>query len=455
MKFTARLVALSTAVLVLAGPALAADLPDATKNMLSKLKLDASILKGLDSELQVPAEWIAGAKKEGKVTYFGTFGLGEWPEFIKPFKTRYPFINVDHQRASRLGRVDKPLIAFKQGRVLADVIAAIGAQLKGFKDAGALEDLRVLPNFTQADPDMRAKDGLWVGEKVKYWCIAYNTKLLKKSDMPRTWDDLLTAKALHNRNLGVSDRPHNWILPLWTTKGAAYTRNYIDRFFKDVNPQTRKEGARAIVTLAIAGEFHAALPATDYRVADYAEKGAPISWHCPEPVPTTISELVIIKGSKVPNASKIFLNWYLSREGQIAQYYATGGAPVHKGLQEIGFSAYPEQIKGKKAAVRSADSLENEFTLALRAWHAGWKAAGGFVAEAPKVVNITLSKIERGGRWLHFKIGNETQKSKVSGSRTQITLGGKPARRSKLKVGMNCAVTYGGNGSEAKMVVCK
>lgn len=113
MKFTARLVALSTAVLVLAGPALAADLPDATKNMLSKLKLDASILKGLDSELQVPAEWIAGAKKEGKVTYFGTFGLGEWPEFIKPFKTRYPFINVDHQRASRLGRVDKPLIAFK------------------------------------------------------------------------------------------------------------------------------------------------------------------------------------------------------------------------------------------------------------------------------------------------------------------------------------------------------
>ena len=455
MKFTARLVALSTAVLVLAGPALAADLPDATKNMLSKLKLDASILKGLDSELQVPAEWIAGAKKEGKVTYFGTFGLGEWPEFIKPFKTRYPFINVDHQRASRLGRVDKPLIAFKQGRVLADVIAAIGAQLKGFKDAGALEDLRVLPNFTQADPDMRAKDGLWVGEKVKYWCIAYNTKLLKKSDMPRTWDDLLTAKALHNRNLGVSDRPHNWILPLWTTKGAAYTRNYIDRFFKDVNPQTRKEGARAIVTLAIAGEFHAALPATDYRVADYAEKGAPISWHCPEPVPTTISELVIIKGSKVPNASKIFLNWYLSREGQIAQYYATGGAPVHKGLQEIGFSAYPEQIKGKKAAVRSADSLENEFTLALRAWHAGWKAAGGFVAEAPKVVNITLSKIERGGRWLHFKVGNETHKSKVSGSRTQITLGGKPARRSKLKVGMNCAVTYGGNGSEAKMVVCK
>lgn len=29
------------------------------------------------------------------------------------------------------------------------------------------------------------------------------------------------------------------------------------------------------------------------------------------------------------------------------------------------------------------------------------------------------------------------------------------SRRNKLKVGMNCAVTYGGNGSEAKLVACK
>jgi uncharacterized Zn-binding protein involved in type VI secretion len=105
--------------------------------------------------------------------------------------------------------------------------------------------------------------------------------------------------------------------------------------------------------------------------------------------------------------------------------------------------------------VRSADSLENEFTLALRAWHTGWKAAGGFVAEAPKVVKTTLAKIERGGRMLHFKVGEAMHKSKVSGSRTQITIGGKPARRNKLKVGMNCAVTYGGNGSEAKLVACQ
>lgn len=450
-----RLPALCAVAALAAGPAAAADLPDATKAMLAKLKMDESILKGLDDELKMPPEWIEGAKKEGKVTYFGTFGLSEWPEFIKPFKARFPYIDVDHQRNSRLGRVDKPLIAYKQGRVVADMIAAIGGQLKGFKAADALMDLRVLPNFDQTEPGMRAQDGMWVGEKVKYWCMAYNTKLVNKADLPKTWDDLFTAKALHNRNIGVSDRPHNWILPMWTSQGAGYTRNFIDKFFKVVQPQTRKEGARAIVTLAIAGEFHVAMPATDYRVAEYAEKGAPISWHCPTPTPVTISELVIIKGTPVPNSAKIFLNWYLSREGQIAQYYTTGAAPVHKGLQEIGFSAYPEQIRGKKAMLRTADSLENEYTLALRAWHAGWKDAGGHVDAPPKVVKTRLTRIERGGRMLHFKVGDATHKSKVSGSRTQITVAGKPVRRNKLKEGMDCAVTYGGDGSEAKLVACK
>jgi iron(III) transport system substrate-binding protein len=447
--------ALTSMTLFGAGVGLAAELPASTEAMLAKIKMNKSVLAGLDDELKVPQAWIDGAKKEGKTVYCGTFGAREWPEFIAPFKARYPFINIDHQRASRMGRFDKPLIAFKQGRVMADLIAAIGGQLKGFKEAGALLDLNQIPNFKRASVTMRAKDGSWVGEKVKYWCMAYNTKYIKKADLPKTWDDLLTTKAFHNKKIGVTDRPHNWILPLWTNKGAAYARNYITQFFKVVKPQLRKEGARAVVTLAIAGEFHVALPATDYRVAGYAAKGAPIAWHCPEPAPVTVSELVIIKGSPAPNSAKIFVNWFLSKEGQIAQFAATGGSGVHKDLQNAGFSVYPEAIKGKKIALRTADSLLTDFTLALRAWRAGWKASGGKVDEPVRKVATTLTKIERGGRWLHFKVGGAAHKTKVSGSRTQVVIGGKPVRRNKLKVGMACDVTYSGNDSEAKLVACK
>jgi iron(III) transport system substrate-binding protein len=444
---------------LIASPAFAADLPAATKKMLSELKqFDAALLSDIDEELKVPPAWIAGAKTEGKLRYNGTFGLGEWPKFIAPFKARYPFVEIDHQRSSRMGRVDKPLIAFREGRVVTDIIAAIGGRIRGFQAAGALTDLRELPNFKRIHPMMRAKDGSWAGERVKYWCMAYNTKLLKQADLPKNWDDITRIKALHKGNIGLSNRPHNWILPFWTAKGPEWTTKMMQGMFRTAKPQLRKEGARAIVTLAIAGEFHAAIPATDYRVNGYAKKGAPIAWHCPEPVPMTISEIVIIKGTKKPNSAKLFINWFLSKEGQIAQYYAAGGAPVHKELQGKGFTPYPAQVTGKQIAVRSADSLIEVHPKVLKVWNALWSKGGGPMAPgsgAQKVVNTKLTGVKRGGRQLVFKAGGAEHKVKLSRSRTKVLIGGQPSERGKLKRGMACAITYPGNGEEAKQVSCK
>ena len=44
------------------------------------------------------------------------------------------------------------------------------------------------------------------------------------------------------------------------------------------------------------------------------------------------------------------------------------------------------------------------------------------------------------------------KKLKVSGRRTKITVGGKKAKRSKLKTGMSCTFVY--KGSSAKKIAC-
>ena len=72
-----------------------------------------------------------------------------------------------------------------------------------------------------------------------------------------------------------------------------------------------------------------------------------------------------------------------------------------------------------------------------------------------KTVDITLTGTKRGGRRLSFKVKGAAHKVKVSGSRTKVFLGGKKTKRKNLKVGMKCAVTYAGNGAEAKSVKCK
>ena len=442
------------AVVVTGLPVRGADLPRPTRDMLASLKLDSNVLSGLEAELKVPQAWVDGAKKEGKVIYLGTFSLQNWPKFVAIFNARYPFAKVEHQRTNHFARVDKPLIAVKEGRVIADIIGPVGGRIKDFKEAGALMDLRELPNFSLLPAEDRAKDGTWIGEKPKYWCMSYNKKNIKKEDLPRTWDDLLTNRTFSNGRLGITDRPHNWVLPLWTTKGETWTRDFVNKLFANVRPQLRKEGAVALVKLNMVGEFDAAIPATDYRVGEFEAKGAPISWHCPEPIPVTLSELVVLKGTSVPHTVKLFLNWYLSKEGQIAIYYSTGAPPV-RDFADINFNAYPAEIRGKKRAVRTPDHLINEFDDISKVWNVAWKGAGGFVEAPESAVKTVITEIKSGGRIIAFKAGAGRHEAKLSASRTRISVKGKNVKRNSLKVGQACQITYAGHGGEAKSIVCE
>ncbi len=78
------------------------------------------------------------------------------------------------------------------------------------------------------------------------------------------------------------------------------------------------------------------------------------------------------------------------------------------------------------------------------------KARGGV-----KTVTSNLDKVENDGRVLHFMAEGKAMKSKISGNRTRIEVGGKEAKRSALKAGMSCEFSYMGNGEEISEVKCK
>ena len=63
---------LLAALLVAPQRGFSAPLPKSTQQILKKLKVDYSILDGLDKELKVPQGWIEKAKVEGRVSVRGT-----------------------------------------------------------------------------------------------------------------------------------------------------------------------------------------------------------------------------------------------------------------------------------------------------------------------------------------------------------------------------------------------
>ena len=88
----------------LAPAAGAADLPKSMQEMLKALKVDASVLKGLDEALNVPKAMIDGARKEGQVRIGATHDPKQFRDFIRPFHERYPGIEVHYARANRYDR---------------------------------------------------------------------------------------------------------------------------------------------------------------------------------------------------------------------------------------------------------------------------------------------------------------------------------------------------------------
>jgi iron(III) transport system substrate-binding protein len=288
-----------------------------------------------------------------------------------PFVARYPFVKPAYSRGSFNDRAIRPLIAYQDGRYIADIVSGIGGAMPRYVEAEALDDLRALPNAKNVLPGMKNAEGRWIGIRIRYWCMSYNTNAVSKADLPKTWDDLLTNPRWRNGRLGLANLPQLWMLPLWAQKGNAWAQQYLDTLFHDVKPQIRKEGANALVSLVIAGELAGAIPSADYRVGLYVDKGAPIAWHCPTPVPSAISEMAILKGNPNIHAARLFANWLLSKEGQIAQFHADGATPIHKDLQTKEFLKFPDEIAGKPLAFRDPE-LEDQNDALLALWNPLW-----------------------------------------------------------------------------------
>jgi ABC-type Fe3+ transport system substrate-binding protein len=351
--------------------------------MIAELKLPNDITAGWGNEQSVPSKWTEEARREGKLRINGSWEPKVFREMTRPFSERYPFIKINYTRGSNDTRVRAALVAFGEGRIVADVVTGIDSSINEFRSLNALADLRDLPNIRNIPERMRSTEGDWASVRLRYWCMSYNPNLISKAEMPKTWENLLTTPKLGDGKLALWRGVSSWLLPLWNAKGEAWTTDYIHQLFAKVRPQRRKEGARALVKLVIAGEFNASLASAEYQVKELQSQGAPVGFHCPDVVPITASTLGILRNNPDPYASRLFINWLLSKEGQVAQYVAEGSPPVDGELQKLGLMPFPEEIAGKEIAFRSPELLDDDIKAMFRVFTPLWESSAGASGSLP------------------------------------------------------------------------
>ncbi|HTI88623.1 MAG TPA: extracellular solute-binding protein [Alphaproteobacteria bacterium] len=367
----ARAFIISTVALA-CGAVAAADLPSSTKKQLAQFKLDESLMSDIDKELAIPQAWLDAAKKEPPVQVLATWNPSEWKTLSQSFYARYPSIKIDYVRSSRDNRQVQTLLALKQGRYVGDVITSFSSIYKDLREMNALADLHELPAFGTGIADSTDPDGYWASERITYWCIAYNTDLVKPSDLPKDWDDILTNPFWRDGHFAVSNTAAGWMTVLYKANGREWARNFLTKLFVDVKPKRRNEGRDASVQLTAAGEQAAVTPSGDYRVAEFARRGAPVSFHCPSIVPMAAAQIGLLRGSPAQNGGKIFLNWFLSKEGQLGLHAANGAVSAHKDLQIPALLNYPEQVRNpnKKIVIDDLDMAVLDELQQL--WTKGW-----------------------------------------------------------------------------------
>ena len=361
----------------LAVPAAAENLTLEMRKLLKDAGLEESIMAGLDKELAVPPAMIAAAKKEGKLRVQLQMSEQEFGGVAKLFRARYPGIELEYIRGIG-SQIMKVLVAYKTGTVTTDVLSGYDSRVDEFRAVG-LVDLRDLPAYPSLREELKTPQGTDGADKLNYWCTSYSTERVKKEDVPTTWDDLLDNPRWRGGKLAVAYMFGSTTLPTLTVRlGDAWMSTWLAKLFNEVRPQLRKETLAATGKLISVGEFDMVFAIQDYVTERDSKRGMPVAARCPEPLVTSWGKLGILSATPHLNAAKLYVNWHLSKEGQIANYHFARQVPVHAALTGREFLPYPDEILGKMTVYRT-DDVVREQPRVVSQWNQHWQRAGGVI----------------------------------------------------------------------------
>jgi iron(III) transport system substrate-binding protein len=169
------------------------------------------------------------------------------------------------------------------------------------------------PERSAFDDEFKDSKGLWTGVYHNNIVLAYNTQQVTDQDAPKDYGDLLDPKW-HGK-IGMDERDYTW----YGTLVQAWGREKSDRYMKQLAQQSPlfRRGHALIAQLVVAGEFPLGW-VYSFRVETMKQEGAPIEWI------DTFNPIVVESGgiglsakARNPNAAKLFIDYVLSREGQL------------------------------------------------------------------------------------------------------------------------------------------
>ncbi|HEY7165741.1 MAG TPA: extracellular solute-binding protein [Candidatus Binatia bacterium] len=254
---------------------------------------------------------VQAARKEGEVVWYTTMSLDQSREFMDRFIKRYPFLKPSVFRSGGGALLNRMLSEAKGGKYLFDVAHGTGEIVLPLVEAGLLAPYNS-PERKMIPDDLKDSKGYWTSVYVNSIVLGFNKNLVRKEDVPKTYEDLLLPRW-KGRKISIDDSYTTFLQGLISVWGREKAVSYLKRL-ADQEPVIMR-GSTVRVQLAAAGEFPLVLAYAN--IIQYPmEKGAPLDWVPLEPVIVSVNTVMLGAKAPHPNAAKLLVDFNLSKEGQ-------------------------------------------------------------------------------------------------------------------------------------------
>ena len=279
---------------------------------------------------------VAGAKAEGKVTWYTSLAGSSYKELAQGFEKKYG-VKVDVYRAASNDLMARITAEAKARQYLVDTIETTLPLLKSLREDGLLA-VYTSPHLQKypAHAKEKAGNGLyyWGVNRESFIGVGYNPNAIPAGAVPKNFAGLLNPQLKGKMGMTTSDTGVRMMGAILKFKGEAFVNK-----LKTQDVSLHSVSGRAMADLAISGE----VPISPSIFRDHAMesklKGAPIDWVAMEGVPTNAGATSIVYQAPHAHAAGLMADFILSPEGQKILEDLQFGSPS----KDFGFKRwYPE-----------------------------------------------------------------------------------------------------------------
>ena len=257
------------------------------------------------------AKITAAAKKEGTVTMYTTFAEKDQPTLVRPFEAKYG-VKVVIWRAGTDKVLQRTLAEAAARKYDVDLIHFGSPEMEALSREKILQAVNS-PVHKDLQPGSVPAHREWAATLLSVWVQVYNTQLIRKEDLPRTYRDLLDPRW--KGKLGIEAKNQDWFASVVDVMGGGEKGL---KFFRDLVAQngiSARTGHTLLNNMVIAGEVPLALTVYNYMPEQAKKKGAPIDWFALEPAVARSNAIGVARRAPHPNAALLFYEYMLG-EGQ-------------------------------------------------------------------------------------------------------------------------------------------